>query len=625
MQSNIQSICIVGAGFRGLGILERIVAYTKKYELPRPLRVHLIDPVSDGPEQYDIHQPDYLLLNIVCGQVSLFPDAVSVNGCPPTTGPSLYEWVCERGLLLDEDGFTVGVTGRTIVYGDFLPRRVLGEYLLWCRELIKSQATSFVDIVEHKAKATDLSSVENRFIVELANGKYIDTDYLFISVGQIADPIAADFGNKSARYINRPYPLPQQLECIKPRDTVAISGLGLSAIDAILALTIGRGGKMLNCAGGDRYIPSGKEPRIVAFSRSGLPYRARPTLGAPLTYNPIAFTRSSIDALRVKRGLKLDYDRDVLPLIFIEMRVAYRRAQYGRDFGWSKAQDFLDDSRNAFISGELEFFLAELDSRDPTAFDPKLVYFELSSTLNAFDSNAFIDSDAYQSWFQSCLSKDIEEARLGTALSPLKAALEICREFRDIIRYAVEFDGLTKESSDRFFSIHTQALNRIGVGPQKERAAEILALIQAKILDISLGPDPKVLWDEPLCQWKLSSSLLQVQHQVIADWMYHGSTSRLKHLIDDSSIVGAMARRGFLRQRYPESSVIYAVDIDQYYHPISNSGIANERIWIMGLLCEGVTFYNGYVTSPGRFVRSQYDADCAVAQIFSLMKQKSNY
>ena len=132
-----------------------------------------------------------------------------------------------------------------------------------------------------------------------------------------------------------------------------------------------------------------------------------------------------------------------------------------------------------------------------------------------------------------------------------------------------------------------------------------------------MGPDPTVTWDDSRRQWNLSSTSLRVQHEVAADWIYLGATSRLKTLTHDSSIVGAMAQRGGLRRLRPDSSVIYAVDIDRSYHPISRAGVANERVWIMGLLCEGVTFYNGYVTSPGKFVRSQYDADRAVAQIFS--------
>lgn len=618
MPSTIKSICIVGASFRGLGVLERIFAYAKKNKNSKAIRLHLIEPSNEGPDQYNIRLPDYLLLNIVCGQTSIFPDKESVPGCPPTIGPSLYEWVCARKLRLSDDGFTVAYKGREIKYGDFLPRRLLGEYLLWFRELIKYEAASVFDIVEHKAKATNITIYTNNFTIELSNSETIDADYLFITVGHIPQPIQNRFENKSStRFIDQPYPLPQQLESIKSEETIAISGLGLTAIDAILTLTIGRGGKLEVKDGIDKYIPSGREPKIIAFSRSGLPYRSRPSLGAPLKYDPILFNRSSIDELRNSVGLKLDFDRDILPLIFIEMRVAYHRAKYGKDFGWEKTQKLLNDFKDAVFKRNLEALLNKLDSHDSFVFDPKVYYLESFSEPNSKNPIRLANANAYESWIREWLEDDLKESRLGTPLSPLKAALEVCREFRDIIRYSVDFGGLTNASTERFFSFHSDALNRIGVGPQKEHTAIILALMRAGILNINLGPNPKLFWDISLGKWKLSSSLLNVQNNLFVDWVYHGSLNRTYQINEDDSIVGSMTRKGIMRRLFPESSVIYAVDIDQFFHPISQYGIANKRIWIMGLLCEGVTFYNGYVTSPDKFVRSQYDADCAVSTIFS--------
>lgn len=613
------SICIVGAGFRGLGVLERIVAYSRKHEAA--VRVHIVDPSSRGPEQYDTGQPDYLLLNIVCGQVSMFPDVLSVGDCPPTTGPSLYEWVRERGLLLDDDGMTVGKSGRPIEPDDFLPRRLLGEYLVWFQELLIDQSPTCLSVVEHQANATDLTTVDGQLLVKLSDETSITADYLFLTVGQVHEPttgptVIQDVA-ATARRIARPYPLPDQLESIGAGETVAIAGLGLSAVDAILSLTIGRGGRLETPDGLDCYVRSGREPRIVAFSRSGLPYRSRPSLGAPLTYNSIVFTPENIDALRADRGPRLDFDRDVLPLLFTELRVAYWRAKVGRDRGWNAAPDILNEFRYAFVEGRLELHLTSLEAND-ASFDPQFEYFG-ALPPESTGLNVLRDTNSYQSWFLRWLDDDLQQARLGVSRSPLKAALEGCREFRDVIRYAVDFGGLTNESGDRFFSLHAETINRIVVGPQKERTADMLALIRAGVLAVSLGPNPTVKWNHSLRQWTLSSSSLGVQHDEFADWMYLGVTNRLQTLTDDSCIVGAMAQQGYLRRFRPTSAVIYAVDVDRRFHPISCVGAADERIWILGLLCEGVTFYNGYITSPGKFIRSQYDADQAVAHIFSFM------
>jgi hypothetical protein len=455
--------------------------------------------------------------------------------------------------------------------------------------------------------------------VELGDATSIEADYLFLTIGQIhepaTEPAATQDANATARRITRPYPMPEQLESIGAGEKVAIAGLGLSAVDAILSLTIGRGGRVEARDGVDCYLPSGREPRIVAFSRSGLPYRSRPSLGAPLNYKPIVFNPENIDALRAGRGPKLDFDCDVLPLLFTELRVAYWRAKLGRDLGWNAAPDILNEFRDAFVEGRLESYLTSLQAND-TSFDPQLEYFG-ALPPGSTGLNVLRDTDSYQSWFRRWLDDDLQQARLGVSRSPLKAALEGCREFREVIRYAVDFGGLTDESGDRFFSLHAETINRIVVGPQKERTAEILALIRVGLLSVSLGPNPTVKWDHSRGQWTLSSSSLEAQHDELTDWLYLGLTDRLQTLSDDSYIVGAMARRRFLRRFRPNSPVILAVDVDRSFHPISCDGLSNDRIWVLGLLCEGVTFYNGYITSPGKFIRSQYDADRAVAQIFS--------
>src|SRR5262245_34069589 len=123
---------IIGLGSRGLSVLERIVTLAGQAgpELGE-LRVEVIDPRCDGAGVHDTAQPDYLLLNTTCAQVSMFPDEYTVGADAGRSGPNLYEWVTARGWRLGDDGFTVGPAGRPIRPTDFLPRRVLGEYLGW--------------------------------------------------------------------------------------------------------------------------------------------------------------------------------------------------------------------------------------------------------------------------------------------------------------------------------------------------------------------------------------------------------------------------------------------------------------------------------------------------------------
>ena len=64
-------IAVVGLGSWGLSFLERIVTGSRSQW--GPVRVHVIEPGTPGSGVYATDQPDYLILNTPCGQVSLYP------------------------------------------------------------------------------------------------------------------------------------------------------------------------------------------------------------------------------------------------------------------------------------------------------------------------------------------------------------------------------------------------------------------------------------------------------------------------------------------------------------------------------------------------------------------------
>ena len=87
-----------------------------------------------------------------------------------------------------------------------------------------------------------------------------------------AAPARLHIASQNLAITGTPYPLPQQVERTPAGTTVGLIGTGLTAMDVIAALTVGRGGQF---AGG-RYMPSGGEPRIVLANRTGwLPAHGR--------------------------------------------------------------------------------------------------------------------------------------------------------------------------------------------------------------------------------------------------------------------------------------------------------------------------------------------------------------
>ncbi len=585
------TVAIVGLGSRGLGVLERVVTLAKRRgPAGGPVRVEVVDPTCSGAGVHDRAQPDYLLLNTTCGQVSMFPDAATVDDDVDAPGPTLYEWVTARGLRLAPDGFTAGATGRPVRPTDFLPRRVLGDYLAWFRDEVLRRAPSHVDVRLHRAEATDLHDG----VLTLSTGDTLRADHVFLTTGYTANAVV-DLTPDGPRRTAAPYPLPDRVAGIEPGQVAAVAGFGLSAMDVMSCLTVGRGGRFV--ADGDqlRYRPSGREPALLFLSRSGLPCRARPRtveFGPP--YRPIAFTTAAVDAVRRARGGPLDYAADVQPLVLTEIRVGHRRAQ-ARLAGTAAA---LEAELAADVAGTLD----RLDEQD--RFDAAEVF--------AGTAGMLLDGpEAYQKWLAETVRADLAEGLLGFAGSPVKAGLDVLRELRDTFRYVVDFGGLTAASLDDFTVRTIPALNRAVVGPQWERYAELLALFAAGVARAPFGPEPVVVPTGG--RWTVTSTRLAEPYAAEVDWVVSAHVELPAVAASASPLIAALHRRGVLRPHRPDSRWVRGVDVDRDQHPLAADGRPDPRITVLGPLCEGATFYNNLVPSPQVHSRPVHDAHRCVA------------
>ena len=67
--------------------------------------------------------------------------------------------------------YKIGSEGETILPTDYLPRRLMGEYLAWFYEALVADAPPNIEIVRHYAAVTDITpSIGGRETVLLDNG-----------------------------------------------------------------------------------------------------------------------------------------------------------------------------------------------------------------------------------------------------------------------------------------------------------------------------------------------------------------------------------------------------------------------------------------------------------------------
>lgn len=330
---NPLSLAILGAGPRGVGVLERIAANFGDHR--EPLVVHLVDPHPPGAGRiWRFDQSPLLKLNSMAEDVTMFTDESSTIEGPIAAGPSLIEWaqLVREGKLTDVAivDELVAAELRGLTPHSFPTRRLQSHYLDWFFRRAVAALPPCVTVVEHETTALAVADGP-RQRVRLATGESIDADVVVYALGHIgAEParehrLLADFAAASgATYFPPSFTADADLAGIRPGRPVIVRGMGLAAVDLIVLLTEGRGGRyQTNAAGVLEYVPSGLEPKLHLGSRRGVPYHSKITseLVAPRV-QPRYFT-PEIAAELVRSRESLGLIDDVFPLIAKELLHGY--------------------------------------------------------------------------------------------------------------------------------------------------------------------------------------------------------------------------------------------------------------------------------------------------------------
>ena len=478
-------IAIVGLGPWGLCALERIVSAARQGLLPDvSVTVDVVEPRRPGAGVYDTTQPDYLLLNNPCGQLSLYPFASDRD--QPRYGIGLYEWATRRGYRWIGDACRIDPAGRPIEQHDFLPRRLMGEYLNWFYRTLVQEAPTTVRIAHHSAWATDV--VERRDQTEevrLSDGSSLTVDHVILTSGNTANRGPASVAAAHPRELD-PYPVTEYVDHLPDGATVAISGMGLVSVDVVIALTVGRGGRFVEGSSGLEYRPSGHEPGIHLFSRSGLPFTAKPVTGIDRTdvYEPLICTPQALSELTGRstgHRRPVEVRTELLPLLYAEMHARYYAQRAFQDGTLADAGAVRNLLRLAWEDGRFDAAVASLAVRFEH-FDPEKLFFGEQSRFQA--------SDDYERSVYDALADDLREAECPEGRSPVKSAADVLRIFRDPTRSVVEQGGLSLDSYLDFNTDIRSRITRLVAGPPALRSRQLLALMDAGLVRAPYGPAP---------------------------------------------------------------------------------------------------------------------------------------
>ncbi|MFI5797416.1 FAD/NAD(P)-binding protein [Streptomyces sp. NPDC051677] len=522
-------VCIIGAGPRGLSVLERLCANARTHAPGTAVVVHVVDQGRPGPGRvWRTDQSHHLLMNTVASQVTLFTDPTVEMTGEVAPGPSLYDWArlltsADRprrtaahnrapdrtpGQGVDHvvDHVVDQVLGEAVeLTPDSYPTRAFyGHYLEWVFRHVVRGAPPEVRIVVHPMRAVRLQDGPGgRQSVTLANGTRIGgLDAVVLAQGHLPlradeaeDRLAGFAARHGLAYVRPANPADLDLTSVHPGAPVLLRGLGLNFFDHMALFTLGRGGAFTRDTdtGHLVYRPSGREPELYAGSRRGVPYhsRGRNQKGAHGRHHPLLLTPAKLAELRRAADHEgLDFARDLWPLIAKEVETVYYAALLTRGGRARDAGDFTARTLGAPWHSAQESALLEefgIPARD---------HWDWQRVARPHGDRRFPTAGAYRTWLLRTLRQDLADSAAGNVDGPLKAALDVLRDLRNEIRLVVDHGGLAGRSHrDDLERWYTPLNAFLSIGPPPQRIEEMVALVEAGVLHL-VGPGMTVRPDE---------------------------------------------------------------------------------------------------------------------------------
>jgi uncharacterized NAD(P)/FAD-binding protein YdhS len=600
------SVAILGLGPRGLSLLERLSAFAIAGQ-GCPSIIYLVGTGDPGAGVHRAGLADWLLINTVVSQITVFSDASCRNVGPVVLGPTMHEWLAEQGYRRNPSGRIAQGPGEEVGPDEYVPRALLGAYLIWAFNLFVERLGRHCELKRYDASAVNIEQQADSYRITLSTGDHINARFVFLTTGHTEhEPIGDDrkiqsmvreakARNRDLAYHGYPYPVAQRLAHVRRKHTVAIEGFGLTAFDVIAELTEGRGGsyRQINDNGELDYIASGDEPQsILVYCRAGVPLSARAIneKGATGQHKPLYFTYAEMQARKQAMG-QLDFDEHVLPLLIEEMKLVYYRKLFVELSG-RKESEFARYVHEQKVSERDWDAIAELF--------PEARRFNWTRMLNPAAGRLYSDALEFGAWLENHLKNDLHQACLGNETSPIKAACDVLRDTRDTLRSAVNFCGLTALSHRKLLQYYASIFNMLAVGPPKQRIAQALALIRAGILEADFGVGPKCSLNVERGKFQVESVAYTKKNKVReADVLVISRIQANKPLADKSPLMRSLLARGLVRPFMNGDFHPGGIDVTRDFRVVTRSGEAARGMWALGTVAEGPYYYTYILARPG--------------------------
>ncbi|MFF3914484.1 FAD/NAD(P)-binding protein [Streptomyces sp. NPDC001852] len=606
-------IAVVGSGPRGLAVAERLAARLAELPTGRPVEISLIDKVQVGAGRiWRTGQDDSFLMNTACGEVTMFSGPPDDGPARAGAGPSLGQWWAST---------TPACPGPNA----YAPRAVYGSYLRFFLDAVEASLPTGAVLRRVTAEVVDLQPRDGAWQLTLRDGGTLVCDRVVLATGHPVPELTGQQAKLArfatdrpgVRYIRADSAADMPLAEIPPGARVGVIGLGLSFYDVTAALTTGRGGVFTEEGGALRYLPSGREPRIVAGSRSGVPVlaRGRNQKGPDWRYRARLFTPARVE--RSGRGGPRDFDTAIRPWLEAEMRLVHHATAVRAACGRQAEREFLTRCAAAVERHGPESAEDILGRRARELGAAALSPLDLERLHRPFEGRHFSSPERFTAALCALLDDDIAQARLGNVDGPLKAALDVLRDVRGTLRRAVDDAGLTAASHAAFLDRFAPLSSFLAAGPPLGRLRQIRALMDAGVLSV-VGPATRFEADCGRGSFTVSSPQVDGAEQtceVLLDarvpgpWLTRDPAPLTRRLVEAGLWSPWVNRAGTPRLETGGVAVTAAP-----YHPVDARGEPVQGLYVLGIPTEGQRWFMQVGSArPGPWTEFTKDADAIAA------------
>lgn len=504
MPINVPRVAFIGGGPRTAGLLERLAA-NRPALFAGPLDIHVVEPFSPGSGRiWRFDQDPGLMLNSMAGDVTMFTDASVVCAGPVADGPDLAQWAAavSAGTLPDAPALPPHLVAQAASLNrtSFPTRQLNSAYLEWFFRRAVAALVPNATVTIHHGTAREISpSGDGGHVVTLAGGARLEADAVVLALGHTDAKVhgnSAKFVDFAARHgafhASPAYTTDVDYSALAPGQDVIVSGMGLAFVDLVVLLMEGRGGRFIAKDDGELdYVPSGREPRLWAGSRRGVPYHSKisSSLRGEAPGPSQFFTEGAVARLLAQHS-EVDFRTHLWPLIAKDTAHAY----YQELFTGSPDRVTADWADFSSQFARLDWYGPEREALVASAVPEPSLRLNFEQLNNPLASATFTDHESVPDAVTAHIVKDLQLRDGPDHPETLALFLGLLRAYMNFAEI-VPAERLTAGSHAAVHGWWHGFFSYVDSGPPPQRLRQILAIHRAGLLEF-LGPGLTVSTEE---------------------------------------------------------------------------------------------------------------------------------